>query len=99
MKEYDVDIVTHTATPIDEVNLEEMDLILCATYSHKIDIIQRYENLKDRVYTMKEYAGLDENGQDLDIKDPWGYNLNTFRICAAEISFCVDKIIERIISN
>ena len=99
MKEYDVDIVTHTATPIDEVNLEEMNLILCATYSHKIDIIQRYENLKDRVYTMKEYAGLDENGQDLDIKDPWGYNLNTFRVCAAEISFCVDKIIERIISN
>ena len=41
-------------------------------------------------------GGLDKNGEDTDIGDPWGYDINTFRICAAEISLCVDKIIEKI---
>ena len=48
---------------------------------------------------MKEYAGLDNNGQDMDISDPWGYNMNTYRMCAAEISLCVDKIIEKLTIN
>lgn len=96
MKEYDVNIALHKATAIEESNIEEMDLILCATKSHKAEIQARYNNLKDKVFTMKEYAGVDNNGTDIDIKDPWGYNLNTYRVCAAEISICVDKIIEKI---
>lgn len=96
MKEYDVDIALHKATNIEESNIEEMDLILCATLSHKLQIIAKYKNLKDKTFTMKEYAGLDNNKTDLDIKDPWGSNLNTYRMCAAEISLCVDKIIEKI---
>ena len=54
MKEYDVDIVTHTATPIEESNIEKMDYIFGATYGHKSQIIARYPDLKDKVYTMKE---------------------------------------------
>jgi len=96
MKEYDVDIVMHTATPIDEINIDDINLIFCATNNHKMQIIARYPNTKDRVYTMKEYAGLDNNGEDFDIKDPWGYDINRYRMCAAEISLCVDKIIEKI---
>ena len=94
MKEYDVDIVTHTATPIEESNVEEMDYIFCATNGHKSQVIARYPELK--VYTMKEYAGLSDDGEKMDISDPWGFDINTFRMCAAEISLCVDKIIERI---
>ena len=54
---------------------------------------------KEKIFTMKEYAGLDNNGQDMDISDPWGYNMNTYRMCAAEISLCVDKIIEKLTIN
>ena len=96
MKEYDVDILMHKAMPIEKANIEKMDLILCATMSQKNQVIARYPDLKDKVYTMKEYAGLDKNGEDTDISDPWGYDINTFRICAAEISLCIDKIIEKI---
>ena len=35
----------------------------------------------------------------MDISDPWGYNMNTYRMCAAEISLCVDKIIEKLTIN
>ncbi|MBR2705403.1 MAG: low molecular weight protein arginine phosphatase [Bacilli bacterium] len=96
MKEYDVDIVTHTATPIEESNIEQMDYIFCATKGHKNQVIVRYPNLKDKVYTMKEYTGLNKDEEDTDISDPWGFDINTFRMCAAEISLCVDKIIEKI---
>lgn len=96
MKEYDVDILMHKATSIENSNIENMDIILCATMNHKQQVILRYPSLKEKVYTMKEYAGLDKNGEDTDIGDPWGYDINTFRICAAEISLCVDKIIEKI---
>ena len=96
MKEYDVDIALHKATSVDESNIKEMDLILCATKTHKAELQVRYNDLKDKIFTMKEYAGLDNDGTDMDIKDPWRYNLNTFRTCAAEISICVEKIIEKI---
>lgn len=96
MKEYDVDIVTHTATPIEESDIQKMDLILCATISHKMQVIAKYPNLKDRAYTLKEYAELDNNGSNMNIGDPWGNDINTYRMCAAEISLCVDKIIEKI---
>ncbi len=96
MKEYDVDIALHKATAIEQSNVEEMDLILCATKTQKAELIVRYNNLKEKIYTMKEYAGIDNNGADMDIKDPWGFNINTYRICAAEISVCIEKIIEKL---
>lgn len=96
MKEYDVDIVTHTATPIEESKIEEMDYIFCATYGHKSQVIAKYPELEDKVYTMKEYASLSKDGEEMNISDPWGFDINTFRMCAAEISLCVDKIIEKL---
>lgn len=99
MKEYDVDIVTHTATPIEESNIEEMDLVLCATKKHKMQLVSKYPELAGRTYTIKEYAGDDKDSADTDIQDPWGYDLNMYRICAAEISYCVDKILKKCIGN
>ena len=96
MKEYDVDLALHTATSIENSEIEKMDLILCATKNHKAQLISKYSDEKEKIFTMKEYAGLDNNGQDMDISDPWGYNMNTYRMCAAEISLCVDKIIEKL---
>lgn len=99
MKEYDVDIVTHTATPIEESKINEMDLVLCATKKHKMQVVSKYPELSDRTYTIKEYAGYNKESTNIDIQDPWGYDLNMYRICAAEISYCVDKIVEKFIEN
>lgn len=95
-KEYDVDISSHRATNIRESKIEEMDLILCATLSHKQSVLCLYPELKGKVYTMKEYAKIDKNGQDMDIKDPWGYDLNVYYNCALEIKECLEKTIEEL---
>ena len=73
-----------------------MDIILCATESHKQSVLHMYPELKEKVFTMKEYAKLDNNGQDMDIKDPWGYDMNVYQNCAKEIEECNEKIIERL---
>ncbi len=95
-RNYNVDISTHRATNIRNSKIEEMDAILCATKSHKEAIINMYPNLKEKIYTMKEYAGIDNNGQDMDIKDPWGYDIEIYHNCIKEIEKCIEKIIKKI---
>lgn len=95
-KEYDADISSHRATNIRESEIEKMDLILCATNSHKQSVIYLYPKLKGKVFTMKEFAGIDKEGQDMDIKDPWGYDEYVYSRCAEEINECLEKTLEKI---
>jgi len=94
MKEYGIDLRTHRATNIRNSNIEDMDVILCATQNHKINVISMYPELKDKTFTMKEYAGFPEN--DLDISDPWGYGLEVYKNCAKEIEKCIEIILKKI---
>ena len=96
VKEYNVDITSHRATNIRESNIEKMDLILCATISHKQSVLYLYPNLQGKVFTMKEYANIDKDRQDMDIKDPWGYDMNVYKNCVKEIKECLDIIINKI---
>lgn len=90
MREYGVDLRTHRATNIRNSKIEDMDIILCATIRHKNSVISMYPNLKEKVYTMKEYAGYPQN--NLDIDDPWGYGIEVYRKCAKEIEDCINKL-------
>ena len=94
IKEYDVDLKDHQATNIRDSKIKDMDIILCATVAHKERVINMYPELKDKIYTIKEYADFDKN--DLDIPDPWGYDLETYKFCAETINKCLKKIIEKI---
>lgn len=96
VKEYGVDISSHRATSISDSKIEEMDLILCATQSHKQSVLSLNSELQSKVFTMKEYAKLNKNGQDMDIKDPWGYNEFVYRKCASEIEECLEKIVKNL---
>lgn len=97
MKEYDVDMTKHKATNIRNTKLEEMDIILGMTYSHKYTMEKMYPNLVEKIYTLKEYVEFNkEDKKDIDIQDPWGYDIATHRFCAAIIDQCLDKLIEKI---
>ena len=95
-KEYDVDLKEHKATNIRDSKIEEMDLILCPTISHKYFVMQMYPNLKDKTYTLKEYVNKNKEDKDLDIRDPWGYDIEIYRFCIAEIDKLLDELIEKI---
>lgn len=92
MEEYGVDMKPHRATNIRHSNIKEMDIILCATMSHKNTVLQIYPNLKEKVYTIKEYVGYGK--EDLDINDPWGYDAEVYRKCASQINDCLEKLLQ-----
>ena len=91
-KDYGVDLAKHRATNIIYSDIEEMDLVLCATESHKDIVLDWYPDLEGKVFTMKEYVNDTENG--IDIKDPWGYDSEVYRKCASEIESIIEKIVE-----
>lgn len=97
MKEYGVDLTKHRATNMVESNIKEMDLILCATNIHKMQVLSRYPELKEKTYTIKEYVKYNEEGHDqININDPWGYNITTYRYCVAEIEKCLEILIKEL---
>jgi len=98
MREYGLNLKNHRATNIRNSKIEEMDLILCMTWSHKNMVCQMYPELKDKIFTFKEYVNYDETGKDIDIKDPWGYDIEVYRFCASEIEKCINKL-TKIIDN
>jgi len=91
---YNVDLTTHRATNIRNSNIEEMDVILCATTAHKNNVLNMYPELDGKVYTMKEYVNYPEN--DLDINDPWGCSYETYKKCAKEIDECINKLLTKL---
>ena len=93
MKKYNTDLTNHRATYIEESEIKEADLVICMAMAHKKRVLGRYPELKDKVYTLKEYIGEDEY---LDIDDPWGFGINVYSSCAEEIVYYVDKLIEKI---
>ncbi len=93
--EYGLDLKNHRATHIKNSNIEQMDYIFCATYSHKLTVVEMYPELENKVYTMKEFVS-DGICHDYDIKDPWGYGEMVYRKCAQEIYEIVKKIIDKL---
>ena len=77
-------------------NIKNMDLILCATMSHKLAVQRIYPELANKIFTLKEYVEVKDEIYGYDIKDPWGYNLKTYENCAKEISECLEKLILKI---
>ena len=92
MDEYSVNLRNHRATNTSLSNIKQNDLILCMTTSHKQTLQHQYPEQKDHIYTLKEYVG----DTQMEIKDPWGYNIVTYRYCAAQIDECLNKLIEKI---
>lgn len=97
MEEYDVDLNNHRAMNIRNSKIKEMDLILCATEGHKVAVIDIYPELRGKVFTMKEYVNYSrEFHDDINIKDPWGYDIDTYRSCASEIDECLNLLINKL---
>lgn len=98
--EYGVDMSKHRAQNIKRSDIKNMDLILCATSSHKNAVLDMYPDLKGKIYTMKEYVNYDREYHDkVNIEDPWGYDIETYRSCVAEIDECLELLIKKIKSE
>ncbi len=94
MKDYFVDLENHRATNIFDTNIIDYDYIITLTKLHKSQIECNFPKLKEKIYTLKEFAN--EKLVYKDIDDPWGLNIEVYKSCAKEIVENVDKLIEKI---
>jgi protein-tyrosine-phosphatase len=92
IKEYNIDLTNHRATRIENSNILDCDLILVLTHNHKIEVLQVYPKLSDKVYTLKEYVNTEEKYKDID--DPYGLDSNVYDATAKDIVENIDKLLE-----
>lgn len=92
MEEKGIDLTYHAATPITKDLIEEADLILTMTKNHKQQVLQMVPTAKEKVYTLKEYAG--DTG---DILDPFGQSVCVYRDCAKEIEEGLKVLVQKIL--
>lgn len=88
LEKHNIKGFSHKAMPLTKEEILGADLILTMTKEHK-EVLLNYDNsLKDKVFTLYEYA----LGEDKDIKDPFGKDYSFYEACFEEIYTLIDKI-------
>lgn len=92
LKQEGIDIGdSHRARPVSKDLLEEADIILTMSISHKEALISNFNSIGGKLYTLKEYA----YGVEGDIEDPFGGNLGVYNKTKADIKKALREIIDR----
>lgn len=91
MKKIDIDISGHFATQLNSDLIQEADLVLTLSSSHKDFIVSNYPWSREKVFTLNEYA----YGVKKDITDPYGKNLAFYERTRDEIYQAVLNAIEK----
>lgn len=82
LKGLELDVSGHSARQMTAEILEDVDLVLTMTVSHKRSIQTEFPSVAAKVFTIKEYAGKTE---ELDIHDPYGCGLEAYQRVAKEL--------------
>lgn len=88
VKQYGLDLSSHLSKPISVKDIDESDLVLTMTQSHK-QVLKGVcgEDGKD-LYTLKEFV---EAG-DGDVMDPFGQDLKAYCDCADELNMYIGRL-------
>src|SRR5699024_2313486 len=88
MNEIDIDIKGYKSKNWSEEIFNWADIILAMGRSH-INFVKNH-GYKNKVYMLREFA----IGEEGEILDPYGMDLNQYRKCRDELIFLIDKILE-----
>jgi len=80
---------SHTSSRLDDGLIDWSDVILTMTSSHKHAIQAYFPAATPKVYTLREFIGVEGFG---DIADPFGGELQDYRRCAEEIEESLDRL-------
>lgn len=94
MEEEGIDLKSHRSKPLTKEMIDRADIILTMTRNHKNAILQMNPEVRDKVFTLKEYANMGL----LDVQDPFGLPVEEYKESAREIREALEKVIKRIIS-
>lgn len=95
MKEEGIDISSHRSNLLYRNLVEDADLILTMSKSHKEQLLSRYDFLTGKIFTLKEYAYSKEE----DIEDPFGRGVEVYRKAKEEIKEAIKAVVERLAAD
>lgn len=93
MDEQGIDISQHQARMVDEQLIAQADLILCMELGHVEALQVEFPAHRQRIYALSEMIGKRYN-----IADPYGGNLNDYRVMVEEVTKILDAGFERIVA-
>lgn len=86
----------HTAQTVSLENLKWANLILTMTNGHKEALLNVFPQVADKTFTFKEYVTENEG---LDVLDPFGGDMSTYRQTFQELSSLMDALEKRILEE
>ncbi len=82
-----IDLKEHQSRQAEKIVLEASDLILTMGQNHKSQLVQAFPEMKEKIFTLHEYAG--EEGE---VSDPFGGSRSEYEQTAKEIRGLVEKV-------
>jgi protein-tyrosine-phosphatase len=95
LKEMNIDLKNHKSKVLTLDLVENSDLILTMTKSHKDIILNSLPQFSNKVFTLREFA----DNKDIDIIDPFGGNLEIYKITAKDIQNTINKLVDKILQK
>ncbi|MBV1756313.1 MAG: low molecular weight protein arginine phosphatase [Dethiosulfatibacter sp.] len=89
-----INISGHLSKRLTDDMVEEADLILTMTLTHKIAVTMKNDKAIGKTYTLKEFAGYTDG--DMDISDPFGMDIDAYKECAEEILMALEISVKKI---
>lgn len=90
IKEYNIDISERVSKNINKDMIENTDLILTMSASHKMALNYAFGD-SDKIYTIAEYIG-----ENQDVADPFGGSLEDYKSCRDMLYSMIEKVTEKI---
>lgn len=92
LKEKGLKPEAHRARKINKELIDWADTILCMTNLQKKSTNSLFPEIKDKVYTINEFA-LEQNEENIkDIADPFGMPIEVYRKCWEEMNILLERI-------
>lgn len=91
MEEKGIDLSSHSSRLLSYDMLVDSDLVLTMTGGHRVSILSAYPEFEGKVFTISQYLG-----EDRDIVDPFGGDLEVYKGCALELENSIAKIFEKL---
>lgn len=97
MKNQGIDITSHRSRRLSK-DLLDADLILTMTKAHKDFLLNRYPDIKGRVFVLGEFSQ-DEGDEDVDIDDPFGKDEAAYQKVFNQLQDKLNKVLDRLENN
>ena len=90
LSEIGIDMSGRKSVQITAELIEEADIVLTMTNSHKMMLMAAFGN-GDKIYTLGEFSG-----SRADVPDPFGGSIEVYRVCRDTISDLIKKAIDKL---